>query len=137
MAPTDRVAVAAGDFPSRETIVALLVGAAVALAVAAVWVLLTGLTGKTYHLAPPIAAAAPGAVLHLQARGGSERVRALVIATVIGALAVLLGWSIIAAAGFDLGSTVIADQPGGVDGEVLTGGLIGLAVGAYLGRDRR
>jgi hypothetical protein len=56
---------------------------------------------------------------------------------VIGALAVLLGWSIIAAAGFDLGSTVIADQPGGVDGEVLTGGLIGLAVGAYLGRDRR
>ncbi len=139
MAPPEHSASTAARSDPRAawgTSRALLVGAAAAATVVAAWVLLTGLTGKTYHLAPPLAALAPGLLLHFE--GGAEgRRRALVLATAIGALAVLVGWAIIAAADFDLGSTFIPDQPGGVDGEVLVGGLVGLALGAYLARDRR
>jgi hypothetical protein len=109
-----------------------LAGAAAAVAVAAAWVLLTAVTAKTYHLAPVIVAAAPGLMLRLQERGAPRQ--ALLAAALGGAIA-LSGGLIIVVADFDLGSTIIRDQPGGVTGEVVTGALIGLLAGGMLARD--
>lgn len=122
----------AGPGPSRieSASGALLVGVGAAVVVVAAWVLLTWATGKTYHLAPLVVAAAPGFVLGLDARRSGSTVA---LAAALGALTAFAGWAIIELAGFDLGSTFFSGQPGGVTGEVVTAAAVGLAIGAYAG----
>jgi hypothetical protein len=98
----------------------------VALAVDGAWVLLTAATGKTYHLAPLIAAAAPGVLL----RGREDRRRPTLA---IAALAVAIGWTVIVVTGVEPSATILPGQPGGVTGEVVSFGLVGIAVSAGRG----
>lgn len=93
------------------------------------WVALTALTGKTYHLAPLIAAAAPAVVVG--ARWGSERPgRSAALASALGLSAVAAGWAAMTALGITPAATIVDDQPGGVSGEVAIGALLGAALGA-------
>lgn len=110
-------------------------GAALAgLPVAALWVVLTAATGKTYHLAPLIAAALPGVLAAAQAapRGAAGRSprRTAALAAVAGGLAVAAGWAAIVAAEIEPTATLVAEQPGGVTGEVVAGAIAGAAAGA-------
>jgi hypothetical protein len=102
--------------------------AAPAAAIAVIWIVLTAATGKTYHLTPPLIAAAPGAV---------ARWRAPASATALGVMGsglstVALGWLVIVALRIEPDATVIAGQPGGVVGEVILGAVAGALVGAAL-----
>lgn len=90
------------------------------------WVGLTAATGKTYHVAPLLAAAAPGFLLR-----GHPRWRGP--ALVIGAIAVAGGWLLIVLAGIAPTATIVQGQPGGVGGEVIAFAALGLAVGAGRG----
>jgi hypothetical protein len=107
-------------------------GATVALAFAAGWVALTAATGATYHLAPPIVAAAPG-VVAWAGGGGRSPVESVVLA-VIGLLVAVLGWAVILATGNEPNATIVKDLPGGVWGEVVVGALLGALAGAWQAR---
>lgn len=114
----------------------VLLGLAAGLAVAGLWIVLTAATEKTYHLAPVIAAAAPALVVG----GLSDRVltrRGTEVLIAVGLGAVATGWLLIEAFGIVPTTTVLADQPGGVRGEVVSGALLGAAGTAlYLARRR-
>jgi hypothetical protein len=104
---------------------------------AALWVALTALTGKTYHLAPLLVAMAPSA-LSLVSVGGSTRQRARRLLPAAGIVTVAAGWLVIALAGIEPEATFIPRQPGGVLGEVVAGALVGaVAGGVLLERQRR
>jgi hypothetical protein len=107
---------------ARQVAVAIV---AVAL-IDGLWLLLTSATGKTYHLAPLLAGAAPGLLLR---RSASARLLGLAM----GAATVAIGWAAIVLAGIEPTATIMRAQPGGVAGEVVGLGLIGLAVGAGRG----
>lgn len=109
----------------------LLGGFAAALALAGAWVGLTAATGSTYHLAPLIVAAAPAVLAR-----AAEAAVSPIAAVVAGAIAAAAGWVAIVIAGVEPTATVIADQPGGVAGEVVVAGIVGLAIG-YLVLVRR
>jgi hypothetical protein len=72
------------------------------------WLLLTSATGKTYHLAPLLAGAAPGV---LSRRSAGARLLGLLA---ISAAAVATGWGAIVLAGIEPSATVVRAQPGGV-----------------------
>ena len=114
----------------------LMVGTAGALAVSALWVGLTALTGKTYHLAPGVAAWAPGLTVRvmiadriddLSRRG---RWKLGLIASALGLAAVGVGRSAIALAGIEPSATLFAHQPGGVSGEFALTAFVGALLGA-------
>jgi uncharacterized membrane protein AbrB (regulator of aidB expression) len=115
---------------------ALVAGAAFALALAALWVLLTALTGKTYHLAPGLIAWAPGLTFGLLrpelTDGATRRARLgmAAIASTVGLVAVAAGWTVIAVEGIAPTATVFAAQPGGVGGEIVLAALLGALLGA-------
>lgn len=96
--------------------------------VAVGWFALTAATGKTYHLAPLIAAAAPGALR--RALGVPAGTKAAVAA---GFAAVLIGSLGILIAGVEPTATLWPGQPGGVRGEVAAFAALGLAIGAGTG----
>ena len=104
-------------------------GTATAVVVAAVWVALTATTGKTYHLAPPLIAAAPGAVGWSRAAAPLPSGR---LVAACGLAATALGWLAIAAGHIEPEATLFAAQPGGVLGETALGALVGAAAGAWL-----
>jgi hypothetical protein len=93
---------------------------------AALWVGLTAQTGKTYHVAPLLVAAAPGVL----ARGVGVSPPAAVTA---GLVTFAAGWLAILAAGIEPSATLFAHQPGGVAVETLAFGALGAAVGAGRG----
>ena len=99
---------------------------AVAVSIDAAWVLLTAATGKTYHLAPLLAATAPGFVMRARPR---PRLPALAI----GVIGVAVGWLLIVLSGIAPTATIVDGQPGGVAGEVVAFAALGLAIGAGRG----
>jgi uncharacterized membrane protein YiaA len=114
----------------------LVAGVGAALALAALWVGLTALTGKTYHLAPGLIAYAPGFTVRLFQRDVLEdapprtRLRMAARASALGLLIVGAGWAVIAAEGIEPSATVFAGQPGGVAAEVVLAALVGALLGA-------
>jgi len=110
---------------------------AAAVAVAGVWIGLTAWTGKTYHLAPVLAAAAPAVVARGRGPVASPRVAFLAGAGVGVALG---AWAALVALGIEPTATVVDRQPGGVAGEVVLGalaGAVGAAASPLLRRRRR
>lgn len=119
----------------RDAITLLLVIASASGAVA-LWVTLTALTGKTYHLAPAVAAMAPAGIAWL--RGARPRQGYAVALLGLGLMAAASGWAVIAGVGIEPSATIIDGQPGGVLGEVIVAGLAGAALGgALLARQRQ
>jgi hypothetical protein len=112
--------------------VALAAGIGFALAATAAWVALTAATGKTYHLAPIVIAAAPG----IAARA-TEREVSWTVAAATGLAAVAAGWAVIVAADIEPSAMLVEGQPGGVEGEVVVGALIGAAISAFAARRPR
>ena len=108
---------------------ALAAGVGLALVAAAVWVGLTAATGKTYHLAPIVIAAVPG----IAARAAERRV-SWTLAAATGLIAVAAGWAAIVAADAEPTATLAEGQPGGVEGEVVVGALIGATIAAFAAR---
>lgn len=113
----------------------VLLGLAAALAVAGLWIALTAATGKTYHLAPVVAAAVPALVAGVFSNTELAG-RSTALAVAAGLAAVAIGWVLIEALGITPTATVLEAQPGGVHGEVVVGALLG-AVGAALYLARR
>lgn len=104
------------------------IGLAAAAGIVVLWVGLTALTGNTYHLAPLLAALAPGlSVRLLDAARRSYPLAAA--AALLGASVSALAWGLIVAWGIEPTATIVSNQPGGVTGEVLVGILIGSAAG--------
>jgi hypothetical protein len=113
--------------PARRVRIAFL-AVGVSAVIAGAWVGLTAWTGKTYHLAPVLAAAAPGYVARFA--GWPSRSRAAVLGlAVVGGGAVGGGWSAIVAAGIEPTATLVHGQPGGVLVEVVVGALLGVVLG--------
>jgi hypothetical protein len=105
------------------------IGLVAAAGLVVLWVGLTALTGKTYHLAPLLAALAPGlSVRLLDAARRSYPLAAA--AALLGASVSALAWGFIVAWQIEPTATIVSNQPGGVTGEVLVGILIGSAAGA-------
>ena len=105
-------------------------GVALAILLVGVWVALTAVTGKTYHLAPVLAAAAPAWGARLSGVVVAPPDRLLALAA--GVLVVAAGWAAIVLAGIEPTTTVIHDQPGGVPAEVAVGALAGAALSALV-----
>lgn len=106
----------------------LATGVAAAAGLAVLWIGLTALTGKTYHLAPLLTALAPG--LSARLFGAARRSYPLAAAAaLVGAAVAALGWGIIVAAEIEATATIVGDQPGGVGGEV----VVAIALGSVLG----
>lgn len=107
----------------------LAMGALGAAGIVVLWVGLTALTGKTYHLAPLLASLAPG--LSARLLGAARRAYPLAAAAALsGAAVAALGWGLIVAWGIEPTATIVGDQRGGVTGEVLAGIVIGSVIGA-------
>jgi hypothetical protein len=119
---------------ARSLPASVVAGAGAALAIAALWVGLTALTGKTYHLAPGVTAWAPGLTVSLlrgdnrQPHGSAKRLALL--ASALGPIAVGAAWAAIGLAGIEPSATIFAHQPGGVGGEVIVATLAGALLGA-------
>ena len=109
---------------SRITTAALL-GSGLPIAVA--WVALTMSTGKTYHLAPAIVAAAPP---YLWRAADRARSRAPLIA---GPATGIAAWLVLVAFGQVPSATLVPGQPGGVWPEAALAIALGVAVGAGKG----
>lgn len=104
-------------------------GVLAAIGIVILWVALTALTGKTYHLAPLLAALAPGAAARML--GATRRsLPVAAAAALLGAAVAAIGWGLIVAWGVEPAATIVDGQPGGVAGEVLAGIALGSAVGA-------
>lgn len=100
-------------------------------ALAALWVALTALDGRTYHLAPALIAVAPAALVHISGELAVNR-STIVLLAAGGGLLAAGGWIVIVSLGLEPTATVLPAQPGGVEGEVLAGGLVGAIGGALL-----
>ncbi len=107
-------------------------GVAMAALFAAIFVVLTANTGTTYHLFPLLIAAAPGALprllqdVPLSSRAGT-------VAMTLGAVAVVVAWITLVALDEMPHTTLIGDQPGGVEGEFVVFGLLGALAGGWWG----
>ena len=110
----------------------LALGVGPAAFIAALWIALTAATGKTYHLAPPLVAAAPGAVIRLRAPAPASA--PAVVAS--GLMTVAVGWLAIVVLQIEPPATVIAGQPGGVIAEVIVGALAGALLAGTAGGPR-
>jgi hypothetical protein len=115
--PASRTSVGRGATP-----LVLLAGVPFAL----LWVGLTAYTGKTYHVAPLLVAAAPG----ILARRAAAPPRGAFWA---GLATFAAGWVVILVAGIEPSATMFAHQPGGVAAETAAFGALGAAVGAGRG----
>ena len=99
-----------------------------AVMVASIWVALTRATGLTYHFMPlAIGAASPVIATVL---GGPASPRMAWGLGAWGLLVTGLSWAAMSVGGFAPTATFVADQPGGVEGEVVIFGVLGAAVGA-------
>lgn len=99
---------------------------AAGIPLAALWIGLTASTGKTYHLAPLLVGAAPGAVSRrLGVRAGG--------AIWAGVASVGVAWLAIVAAGVEPSATIFERQPGGVPAEVVVFAALGLVIGVGRG----
>ena len=108
---------------------ALTTGGAVAVVVVVAWVALTAATGKTYHLAPLLAALAPG--VFARAMLGRLGWAVGLVAGLLGFAIALGGWGIIVSLDERPSALLFDGQPGGVFGEVLGGALVGGAIALF------
>lgn len=114
----------------------LVMGAALALLFAAAWVALAAATGKTYHVAPLVIAAAPGWTLRWWHEAAERELssdlvaRVAVLIALMGAAGVAAGTLAILATGTHPTATILPDQPGGVAGEIAFFAALGLFVSA-------
>lgn len=114
----------------------LVMGAALALLFAAAWVALTAATGKTYHAAPLVVAAAPGWTLCWWHEAAERELspdvvaRTAVLVALVGAAGVAAGALAIFGTGTHPSATILPDQPGGVTGETAFFAALGLFVSA-------
>jgi len=102
-------------------------GAGVPLAV--LWVGLTALDGRTYHLAPALVAAAPAIAarfLGLPAGRGGPVAATLALA---GVITVLAAWGLLELAGILPTATLWRGQPGGVRAEIAVATVVGALAG--------
>ncbi len=101
---------------------------------AGLWVALTAFDGRTYHLAPLIAAAAPG----LAARFLGLRVEPAILSlAIVGIAACAAAWALIELLDLVPSATLWQGQPGGVCGEVAVSAAIGGLVGTLVSRPPR
>ena len=108
---------------------ALVLSAAAALVATAIWVALTARTGVTYHLFPFVIVAGAG---FLARPGGAPLRRAeAVVSAAVGLAAVALGWVALVVLDETPSATFVADQPGGVAGEVVVIALLGAVLALW------
>jgi hypothetical protein len=103
-------------------------GAGVPLAV--LWLGLTALDGRTYHVAPALVAAAPAIaarLLGLPAGRGGPVAASLALA---GIATVLAAWALLELAGIVPSATLWVGQPGGVRAEIAVASALGALAGA-------
>jgi hypothetical protein len=96
---------------------------------ALLWLGLTALDGRTYHLAPALIAAAPAIaarLLGLPADRGGVVAATLALAGIITALA---AWGLLELAGILPTATLWAGQPGGVRAEIAASAVLGALAG--------
>lgn len=108
----------------------LLLGLAAGVATVGIWVALTARTGNTYHLAPVVATLAPAGVARLRDLRASMSGALVLVA--LGLAVTAVGWASIELVGVEPSATFVADQPGGVTGEVIGGALAGAALAAAM-----
>ena len=121
--------------PAGQTEPAALVLSAAALAATAIWVALTARTGVTYHLFPFVIVASAG---FLACPGGAPLRRAeAVVSAAVGLAAVALGWVALVVLDETPSATFVADQPGGVPGEVVVIALLGAVFALWWAARRR
>jgi len=109
-----------------------LAGAAFVAVATATWVALTLATDSTYHLAPVVIAVAPGVIARV-----SETKISWPLAILPGLIAVAVGWAVIVGADAEPATTLAEGQPGGVEGEVVIGAIVGAAISVLIGRSYR
>ena len=90
------------------------------------WVALTATIGKTYHLAPLLAAAAPGVLARLLKMPTTAAAGA-------GLVAATAGWVAILGLGIEPTATLVSGQPGGVRLETALFLAVGVLIGAGYG----
>ena len=101
---------------------------------AALWVALTALDGRTYHLAPLVVAAAPGVAARAFGAPTGLVGRRLAI---VGILACACAWAVIELLDVVPSATLLHDQPGGVRAEVAVSSASGALVGVLASRRPR
>jgi hypothetical protein len=115
---------------------------AAAIPVAALWIGVTALDGRTYHLAPALVAAAPGFAGRLLGLSvlGSGVVGATVI--VAGVMTALGAWGFLELTGLATTATLWPGLPGGMRAEIVgaialgaLGGLVAIVSGSVQVRE--
>ena len=102
---------------------------------AVLWIGLTALDGRTYHLAPALVAAAPGITARLLGLSvvGAGIVGASLVAA--GVMTALGAWGVLELTGLSTTATLWPGLPGGVRAEIA--GAIGLGALGGMIADRR
>jgi hypothetical protein len=98
---------------------------------AALWVALTALEGRTYRLAPLLAAAAPGVAARILGVRAEVVVRSVVVA---GLLTAAIAWGVIEVLGIVPSAMLWDGQPGGVRAEVAAVAVAGALGGMFAAR---
>jgi hypothetical protein len=94
---------------------------------AALWIALTALDGRTYHLAPIVVAAAPGIAARALGLSISLVSPSLIV---VGIVTTGLAWAVIELIGVAPSATLWHGQPGGVRAEVVVATIVGALLGA-------
>jgi hypothetical protein len=102
---------------------------------AALWVGLTVLDGRTYHLAPALVAAAPAIAARLLGLPADRRGVVAATLALAGIMTALAAWGLLELAGLLPTATFWAGQPGGVRAEIAVATVIG-AIAGTLALDR-
>ena len=123
---------------------ALVSACAAAIPVAALWIGVAALDGRTYHLAPALVAAAPGVagrLLGLSVLGSGVAGATVVVAGVTTALG---AWGFLGLTGLATTATLWPGLPGGVRAEIggaialgALGGLVAIVSGRVRARQTR
>ena len=110
--------------PKRVALpLSFVLAAGAAAAASAIWVALSVETGLTYHLFPLLIVLAPVFTMALL---GVPVERPRLVALLLGAPAVALGWILLEVSENAPAATFVGGQPGGVIGEVAAFSLLGV-----------
>jgi hypothetical protein len=93
------------------------------------WLGLTALDGRTYHLAPALIAAAPAIAARLLGLPADRRGVVAATLALAGVVTALAAWGLLELAGILPTATLWAGQPGGVRAEIAVGAVLGALAG--------
>ncbi len=111
-------------------------GATAALAVAALWVVLTAWTGRTFHFYPAIVAAVP--VFLVRRVAGGPIARPVLLGLLVAGLgAVVTGWLLLSVLDVRPTATFVHGQWGGVELEVVAFAMLGAGLAIRTARGSR